>query len=176
MPQINIRPAVAADIPLLVELDHDYVTDYVWQMDVQRPEEGQINIGFRQVRLPRSARVEYPRPVRALRENWQSRSGLLVARLQDQVVGYISLSKEIAPLTTWVTDLAIMRRVRRQGIAGALIFAAQEWAQASNTHRLVLDMQPKNYPAICLALKLGFDLCGYNDQIGERRVGKECRL
>ncbi len=97
MPQINIRPAVAADIPLLVELDHDYVTDYVWQMDVQRPEEGQINIGFRQVRLPRSARVEYPRPVRALRENWQSRSGLLVARLQDQVVGYISLSKEIAP-------------------------------------------------------------------------------
>jgi hypothetical protein len=25
-------------------------------------------------------------------------------------------------------------------------------------------MQPKNYPAICLAQKLGFDLCGYNDR------------
>jgi RimJ/RimL family protein N-acetyltransferase len=25
-------------------------------------------------------------------------------------------------------------------------------------------MQPKNYPAIQLALKLGFELCGFNDR------------
>jgi ribosomal protein S18 acetylase RimI-like enzyme len=29
---------------------------------------------------------------------------------------------------------------------------------------MVLEMQPKNYPAIQLAQKLGFDFCGYNDR------------
>jgi len=29
--------------------------------------------------------------------------------------------------------------------------------------RLLLEVQPKNYPAIQMAKKLGFELCGYND-------------
>jgi len=32
------------------------------------------------------------------------------------------------------------------------------------SHNLVLEMQPKNHPAIQLALKLGFEFCGYNDR------------
>jgi hypothetical protein len=28
---------------------------------------------------------------------------------------------------------------------------------------MILEMQSKNYPAIQLAQKLGFDFCGYND-------------
>jgi hypothetical protein len=33
MPEIEIRPPTSADIPKLVEIDHDYLSDYVWQMD-----------------------------------------------------------------------------------------------------------------------------------------------
>jgi len=163
MPEIAIRLATAADIPHLIELDHSYVSDYVWQMEVQQDEE-LVNVTFRQIRLPRSARVEYPRSPRLLEQDWQDRSAVLVALLAEQPVGYISLMQHTAPLATWTTDLVVMRRLRRQGIGTALLLAAQEWAKTHGSSRLVLEMQPKNYPAICLAQKLGFDFCGYSDR------------
>jgi ribosomal protein S18 acetylase RimI-like enzyme len=70
----------------------------------------------------------------------------------------------IAPVTAWVTDLVVMRRVRRQGIGSGLVLAGMEWAKQRGLDRIVLEMQPKNYPAICLAYKLGFAFCGYNDR------------
>ena len=30
MPEIQIRPVKAADIPALAALDHDYISDHVW--------------------------------------------------------------------------------------------------------------------------------------------------
>ena len=38
------------------------------------------------------------------------------------------------------------------------------WMEQHNKGQLVLEMQSKNYPAICLAIKLGFEFCGYNDR------------
>jgi ribosomal protein S18 acetylase RimI-like enzyme len=71
---------------------------------------------------------------------------------------------ELAPLTTWMTDLAVLRRLRRQGIGSALVLASQEWAAQHDSRYLVLEMQPKNFPALKLVQKLGFDFCGYNDR------------
>ena len=162
MPKIDIRPAIKEDIPLLTALDHNYTSDYVWQLDV-RSEEGQVNVSFRQTRLPRSVRVEYPRHPQRLSEDWEKRSTILVALLESDVIGYISLDQNLAPVTNWITDLVVVRRMRRQGVGSALLLAAQDWARQSNNYRMVLEMQPKNYPCICLAQKLGFDFCGYND-------------
>ena len=164
MPEIEIRPAAAADIPLLMALDHSYSSDFVWQMDIQALD-GQISASFREMRLPRSVRVEYPRPVRSFAEEWSQRSAVLVAVHQEQPCGYISLVQETAPATTWARDLVVERRLRRQGIGATLVLAGQEWAlRQGQTRQLVLEMQPKNHPAISLALKLGFDFCGYNDR------------
>ncbi len=163
MPEIQIRPAAETDIPKLVTLDHDYISDYVWQMDILT-EEGQIGVSFRQVRLPRSVRVEYPRHPKKLIDDWEERQVLLVACMESEPVGYLSAMRNIAPATTWVTDLVVVRRMRRQGIGSALVLAAQEWSRHTRTYRIVLEMQPKNYPAISLAQKLGFDFCGYNDR------------
>ena len=163
MPAIKIRPAVAGDISHLVALDHDYVSDTVWQMDVTA-EENQVGVSFRQVRLPRSVRVEYPRPPRILADEWSGRALLLVALLEDEPIGYISSMQGVAPATNWVTDLVVTRRVRRQGVGTTLILAAQDWARQFYPNRMILEMQPKNYPAICLAQKMGFDFCGYNDR------------
>ena len=165
MPKIQIRPAVEADILKLVALEHDYTSEYVWQMEIQQEEDGEIRVRFRSVRLPRSAKVEYPRPRRTLPDDWTHRSGLLVAELSaGEVIGYTSLSLDMAPATTWATDLVVARRIRRQGIGSALVLAAQAWARQHGSHRLVLEMQPKNYPGISLAKKLGFYFCGYNDR------------
>lgn len=163
MPEIEIRPAIAIDIPTLIAFDHNYTSDYVWQMEI-RAEEEQVSVKFREIRLPRSVRVEYPRPATTLADEWTQRSGLLVALLDGEVIGYISLMLHIAPVATWVTDLVVILRLRRQGIGSALVLAAQEWGRQHHSHRIVMEMQPKNYSAIHLAQKLGFDFCGYNDR------------
>jgi len=163
MPEIEIRPAISSDIPALMAIDHTYSSDFVWQMEIQA-EEAQIGVSFREIRLPRSVRVEYPRPTQSLADEWTQRSGLLVALLNGEIVGYISMMLNIAPVTTWVTDLTVMRRFRRQGIGSTLVLAAQEWGSQHDSRRIVLEMQPKNYPAIHMAQKLGFDFCGYNDR------------
>jgi ribosomal protein S18 acetylase RimI-like enzyme len=162
MPKIEIRPAIATDIHSLMALDHNYTTDFVWQMDL-RQDDQEINVIFREVRLPRSAQVKYPRDPQALADTWTQRDGLLVAEMESDIVGYISLSQNALLRTTWATDLAVTRRVRRQGIGSALVISAQEWAAKNKSRRLILEMQPKNYPAIRLMKKLGYELCGYND-------------
>jgi ribosomal protein S18 acetylase RimI-like enzyme len=163
MPEIEIRPAKSTDIPALMSIDHNYSTDYVWQMEIEA-EENKVGVSFREIRLPRSVRVEYPRPVSSLADEWTQRSGLLVGLLEEVPVGYISLMLNVAPVTAWVTDLVVERRLRRQGIASTLVLTAQELAENLGSRRIVLEMQPKNYAAIHLAQKLGFDLCGYNDR------------
>jgi ribosomal protein S18 acetylase RimI-like enzyme len=163
MPEIQIRPAVNEDIPHLIAIDHDYTTDHVWQLDVVN-EEGQVEVNFRQARLPRSVRVDYPRSPHELENDWDQRSGLLAALIEEEVVGYVSVMQGIAPMTTWINDLAVLRKYRRQGIGSSLVLAAEVLGRQYKSQRLVLEMQPKNYPAIKMAQKLGFEFCGYNDR------------
>lgn len=162
MPKIEIRPAIATDIHALMAIEHNYSSDYVWQMDL-RQEDSEISVVFREVRLPRTSQGTYPRDHQTLADNWTHRDGLLIAELENKIVGYISLTKNAILQTTWATDLAVKRRFRRQGIGSALVISAQEWATHNNSRRLILEMQPKNFPAIQLVKKLGFELCGYND-------------
>jgi ribosomal protein S18 acetylase RimI-like enzyme len=162
MPEIEIRPAIAADIPQLIALEHNYTSDYVWQIDIET-ENDQVRVFFREIRLPRSVRVEYPRKPQILADDWYQRAGLLVAIYEGEPVGYVSLNKKIAPSTTWIDDLVVKRRLRRQGIGTTLVMAAQNWASSHACRRIVLEMQSKNHPAIRLAKKLGFDFCGYDE-------------
>ncbi len=175
MPEIQIRPADPTDISRLIELDHSYITDFAWQMEVRTDpisgdhDQGQININFRRVRLPRPVRCDYPRSVRSLIDDWPRLSGLLVASmiepqmLSPTVIGYASLVIDRVVHAVWVADLVVDKPLRRKGIGSALLLAAADWSVAEDIHDLVLEMQPKNGPAISLAQKLGFEFCGYND-------------
>ena len=80
---------------------------------------------------------------------------LLVALLKGEVVGYTSMMLTIAPHTSWMTDLVIMRRIRRQGIGSALVLAGQDWARHKRCLRMVMEMQPKNYPSNLPGSKTG---------------------
>jgi ribosomal protein S18 acetylase RimI-like enzyme len=163
MPEIEVRPATASDIPSLISLDHNYTTEYVWQMIFQSEHAEGQSINFRRIHLPRPVRGEYPRSPRSLSKDWEQRSEILVAVFKKQAIGYISLMLNKAPSTAWITDLVVARSLRRQGIGSALLLASLEWATNTGCDHLVLEMQPKNIPAIQLAQKLGFEFCGYND-------------
>lgn len=163
MPQVQIRPVVTADIPALMQIDHQGKSEYVWQMD-RVIEDNQVSINFREVRLPRSVRVEYPHAIDWSGEKLLSQGGLLVAILENELAGYIRLDDRYIPQTAWVRDLAVGVVFRRQGVASVLMIAAHEWAQQRKLRRMTLETHSKNYPAIRMALKLGFEFSGFHDQ------------
>jgi len=162
MPEVEIRPAVATDIKTLITLEHSTETDYVWQVDVRR-ETGQAEALFREVRLPRSVPVIYPRSTDKLVDEW-SKSGMLVAVIGGQLAGYVRISDQMVPGTAWITDVVVARRYRRKGIGSMLVLSAQQWATQRGNRRMVIEMQSKNHPCIRMGQKLGYEFCGYNDQ------------
>ncbi len=162
MPEVKIRPSIATDLPFLAKVDHTCNTEYVWQMDIRR-EEGQVLVSFREIRLPRPVRVEYPRSISGMADEWRRRDGMLVAQIGEETVGYMRLTDRFVPNTARVTDLVIVPRFRRQGVATGLVLAAQAWALDRHNMQVLLETTSKNHPMICLARKLGFEFCGYND-------------
>ena len=163
MTAINIRPAMSTDVPKMISMDHNYATGYVWQMTIDLTEI-QTQVSFREVRLPRDVHVNYPRSPRKLVDDWTKRDLLLLAEEDESIRGYISVGQGLAPASAWVEDLAVDRVYRRNGIGSALVLAAQDWCGKKGIHRLTMEMQPKNHPAIQFAYKLGFEFSGYNDQ------------
>jgi len=165
MAPIQVRPATQEDLPRLATFDHGYSTDYVWQMDLHDGSDtGQIEVTFRPVRLPRPMRVMLNRQPQQLGEDWGHRPRFLVAEQDGQIRGYLNLNLAPAPETAWVSDCVVGRQYRRGGVGGVLLAAAAQWARSNRLTRLILEMQSKNYPAICFAQKHGLAFCGYNDR------------
>lgn len=160
---MNIRSATSSDIAGLMQLDHSYRTDHVWQMSYN-PESMQTAITFREVRLPRPMRVDYPRDPGRLADEWTNASAFLVAERDHDCHGYLVLSAWTAPDTGWVTDIAVAESQRRKGIATRLLATARRWCTENQLSRITMEMQSKNYPSIQLARKLGFVLSGYHDR------------
>jgi len=163
MPETQVRPTVAADLPRLMGFDHSITSESVWQLELRR-DAGQSTAIFREVRLPRSISIAYPRNPFALADEWTKRSMMYTALLDQDPAGYISLIERGMDSVVYVTDLVVHSAYRRRGLAGALLSAAQEWAVSRAHRRLIVEMQSKNLPAIRLVQKFGYDFCGYNDQ------------
>jgi len=159
----EIRPGTVNDLPRLTVLDHSSLSDYVWQLEL-RCEAGQASANFREVRLPRSIEVKYPRSPASLSEVWTSRDLVLVALQDGSPIGYLCAMQQPASDVAWVTDIVVAPHQRRKGAGSALLTATQAWALERGIHRLMLEMQSKNQACIRLAQKFGYDFCGYNDQ------------
>lgn len=162
MPNVQIRAAISTDLPRLMGLDHSCSSDYVWQLDV-RKDAGQVTAFLREVRLPRTVRVDYPRDPYALADEWKHKSNLLTALEDDQPVGYVQFYEQVSSGSVWVTDLVVMPAARRRGIGSALLLAAQNWAVERNHRKVFAETLAKNYPAVCLMQKNAYEFCGYND-------------
>ncbi len=162
MPEVRIRTARASDIPYLVGMNHSCESAYIWQMEMRR-EEKEVSISFREIRFPRPVTVIYPRSPTLLKDEWNRRGNILVAEVEEQVVGYLRFYEQGATESAWVTDLVVTPFLRRQSIATALLLAAQEWACERANRRMILEIPARCHPAIALARKLGFEFCGYHD-------------
>jgi GNAT superfamily N-acetyltransferase len=139
------------------------MSDYVWQLELRR-EVGQVTANFREVRLPRSISVTYPRNPSSLADEWTGRGAVKVAVHEKFPIAYICVTEERTCAVAWVTDIVVAPDHRRKGAASALLTAAQAWASERGVRRLILEMQSKNQACIHLAQKFGYEFCGYNDQ------------
>jgi GNAT superfamily N-acetyltransferase len=157
-----IRSAISSDIPWLMKLDHGYSTDHVWQMAL-RQETDEIAISFREVRLPRPMRVGYPRDYMKLADEWTFRSAIFVAERESIPIGYIAYVEGPSPNSAWVTDLVVGLIERRQGIGSQLFNYGLDWCRDRSLSRVYIEMQSKNYPAICFSKRLGVNFVGYSD-------------
>ncbi|NCP86389.1 MAG: hypothetical protein CO094_00580 [Anaerolineae bacterium CG_4_9_14_3_um_filter_57_17] len=161
MSDIQIRNTISTDLARLSALDHSLQTDYVWQLDLRR-DPGQVDAIFREVRLPRAVQVTHPRPASDLPDTWHL-TPMQTALSGMEPVAYVRFTEKMVPHAVWISDVVVGRDWRRQGLARKLVASAEAWGVQQGLRRAILEMQSKNYPAIRMALKLGYEFCGYND-------------
>lgn len=164
MEAFHVRPVQSADLPQLMALDHASTSDHVWQLELRRdPRGSQVSAAFREVRLPRPVALAYPNDPALLAVTWKRKAMLAVAAAGPEVMGYVVVERP-RPAVGWITDIAVATSWRRKGVASAMIRHAQGWCVAQGDRKLFIEMQSKNYPALMLAQKSGYEFCGYNDQ------------
>lgn len=159
---MNVRPAWPKDLKSCSDLDASYTTDRVWQMET-REDNGALTASFREARLPREVRVDYPRQGDDLLAGWKRRDGFLVAVEDSHVVGYVALTTEQEHGIARIGDLVVDLPWRRRGVGTMLLHEAAAWGGENGLVRLVLEVQTKNYPAIRFCQSRGLSFCGYND-------------
>ncbi len=160
---MQIYPAELTDLNTCYQMNTAYTTDYVWQMQ-SRDNGHRTDIRFDIVRLPRSMPVEYPRLPDELLEHWQQDGCFLVVRnIDDEVMGFIDAQPHPWQKLLWISNLVVDKPYRRQGYGTLLLKAATRWALEHNMHKIMLDVQTKNHPAISFAQKHGFQFCGYHE-------------
>jgi len=160
---VSIRKARPDDWEQCATLDHSTVTDRAWRVEV-REQEGRIHITFEPIRLPRSARLPYPRQGEPLAAGWEGCDLFLVADAGRQICGYITVRALRGHGLAWVQDLVVDRAWRRRGIGSDLLVEAMEWAQRNGLERLVAEVTTKNDPGICFLRAHGLVFCGYHEQ------------
>jgi ribosomal protein S18 acetylase RimI-like enzyme len=162
MADFEIRNTVSTDLARLSALDHSIDTDYVWQLDLHR-DLGQVQVSLREVRLPRTIRLDHPRPAKELPDTWHLRP-MLSAMLNMEAIAYVRFSDVLVPHAVWITDVVVGKPFRGQGLARKLIGTAEAWGIQRGLRKAIIEVQSKNAPAIHIVQKLGFEFCGYNDQ------------
>ena len=161
---MKVYPAEVADLTACYQMVSNYTTDYVWQLQTHNSGT-RIDIRFDRVRLPRPMQAEYPRTRDELLEHWEQNGCFLVVRdMRDTVLGYLDAEPQPWQNLLWIRNLVVDKPYRRKGAGTALIRAAKRWAEQHLLLRVMLELQTKNYPAIALAQKHGFEFCGFNEK------------
>ncbi len=162
MAEVAIRQAISSDILELIKFDHSCETTHVWQLSTVFSD-SQMDIQLREIKLPRSLRLAYPRRPDLLMDTWTKHTLFLVAAVEGKLAGYLILDRRDDLKSATASDLVVDTPFRRQGIASALLISAQEWLKRQDVTRFILEVPAKNHPGVALAQKLKFENNGFID-------------
>lgn len=163
---VTIRQAELADIDRCLALDASYVTNEVWQLQVDTNASlSGVSAAFRAVRLTRTVRLPYPRTDEELQLLWHNDvTDLLVVGEAEQLSGYVDVTTVPDRETVWVYNLVVDRRSRRAGIGTRLFQAAAAWTREHGFSRLLFETPTKNGPALRFFFAHGAEFCGFCDR------------
>ena len=167
---MHIRQAELSDIDVIVDLDHSYMTDHVWQMS-GRDTSTETSAVFRLVRLPRLVQAPYQHDKATLRRILLRCDLVWVAEgeASREIAGYIGMITHPWQNGGALPCMAVAPRERRKGIGAQLFRTAAAQAKADGLQGLMIDLQTKNYPATRLCQTLGFHFSGYADNYYQAR-------
>lgn len=160
---MRIRSTRSDDWKRCLALDASYETDIAWQMEETR-RQNVWSVRFREVRLPRTQRIE---PVVDAKDRlllWERCDGFWVAAERTRIRGYIGVCLEPQSRQARIVDLVVDAPFRRRGIGGELLDKVTLWALRKGTGQLILECQLKAQPSIAFAQKHGFSMCGFQDR------------
>ncbi len=159
---MRIRSARNDDWKTCLALDAGYETNAAWQMEELRGD-GEWGMHFREVRLPRRQQIGPLLTSEELLRAWQHRDGFWVATERSKILGYLTLTLEVAHRQARISDLVVAPAHRRKGVAGQLLQHATTWALRQDVEQLILECPLKAKPAIAFARKQRFVICGFQD-------------
>lgn len=166
-PRYLIRDAVPADVATCFALNHDYQTEYVWQLHVHG-EGPSWRITIQEDRLPRPMDVQYPKVLQRLQDALEPDNGFLVAVQQtadhDRIVGYLTLFPDNSTGIARLVDVILDTSYREGRLGMKLLNIANRWAMQRNLTRIHAVARTKNHPTITLLQRVGYTFCGYNDR------------
>lgn len=142
MHNINIRTAVSADLPLILNIYNQGIEDRIATLEQDLKEMSDIEIWF---------------------QEHQGRYSVLVAESKGEIVGWASLNpyshrcacKGVADLSVYVD-----RAFRGNGIGGLLLQALEKTAKENDFHKIVLFTFPFNEIGQRLYNKMGYRQVG----------------
>ncbi len=160
-----IRDGLEHDIPICLELDHHYQTDFVWQMNIAETS-GQWQITFKTERLPRTLETAYTPNTERLQLALPAEQCFLVAAARDgdEVLGYLTMRNDPVYRVALIQDIVVSQPYRHHRIATRLVGVARQWAKEHNLIQMTIECLTQNYPGITFCQQAGFKFCGYNDQ------------
>lgn len=98
---------------------------------------------------------------------------VLVATVDGEIVGRLSISRDTHPASEHVAGLGLMvaREHRGRGIGRALMERAEAWARGVGIRKIELYVFPQNEAAIALYDHLGYERIGLRRRHYQRRGG-----
>jgi len=162
---MDVRQANQADFEACLALPPTVQTTHVWQLrlaydpiSVQPTEE--LGGTLHCTRLPRPI-VLKPASVEPLDVLWARAAEVLVVEDDHGVGGYVALTVDEGATT--IGRLVVAPTLRRGGVGGALLRAAQQWSSAMGLERLVGHCSARNHPAVNFYLRWGLRFAGYSE-------------
>lgn len=150
------------------------------------PQPFTFRVDFRPSRLPRPIAHAAPLSENQLLQVWKTTDYLVVAEAVQptfsadggsdeaatRLLGYAGLTVDRLRHFAWISSGAVAMDWRRKGIGLALFKDIKRWAENYCLHSLMIEVQPKNYPAISFLQNHNFYFSGYNNSCyPDREIG-----
>jgi len=163
MAKLKILVATRTHMEKMIAMDHRVNSLYSYRLQTSQDSQG-WGLTFHRVKLPREVTIKYPLDENSLLRSWADADLIYAGMLDDLLVAYVTIEAKSLPKTARICDLVVTPEVRLNGVATTMIAACEDWAAKKHLDRVLIEIPMRNFPGVSLALKCGYEQCGFLDQ------------